>query len=274
MSLTGSAFLLFFVILLCFYYMFPAKAQWIWLLLGSILFFISAGGIKMVLYLVYGIVVAYTGARIIERSQGQKKRFWLLCLVVFLLISELVVLKYLFNLGNLMQSIFHFHKNIDMWNLAAPIGISYYTLSIMGYVFDVYYESYAAEKNFLKFSLFTCYFPQLVSGPVTKYAEMAPQMFQFHKLKGRELMHGVERMIIGYLKKCVIADQLGLFVQAVYHGDMPYSGSYLIAATIAYAFQLYADFSGCMDIVLGASQAFGITLPDNFNSPFFSTTLS
>lgn len=125
MSLTGSAFLLFFVILLCFYYMFPAKAQWIWLLLGSILFFISAGGIKMVLYLVYGIVVAYTGARIIERSQGQKKRFWLLCLVVFLLISELVVLKYLFNLGNLMQSIFHFHKNIDMWNLAAPIGISY-----------------------------------------------------------------------------------------------------------------------------------------------------
>ena len=77
MSLTGSAFLLFFVILLCFYYMFPAKAQWIWLLLGSILFFISAGGIKMVLYLVYGIVVAYTGARIIERSQGQKKRFWL-----------------------------------------------------------------------------------------------------------------------------------------------------------------------------------------------------
>lgn len=274
MSLTGSAFLLFFVILLCFYYMFPAKAQWIWLLLGSILFFISAGGIKMVLYLVYGIVVAYTGARIIERSQGQKKRFWLLCLVVFLLISELVVLKYLFNLGNLMQSIFHFHKNIDMWNLAAPIGISYYTLSIMGYVFDVYYESYAAEKNFLKFSLFTCYFPQLVSGPVTKYAEMAPQMFQFHKLKGRELMHGVERMIIGYLKKCVIADQLGLFVQAVYHGDMPYSGSYLIAATIAYAFQLYADFSGCMDIVLGASQAFGITLPENFHSPFFSTTLS
>lgn len=274
MNLTDFSFLLFFVILLFFYYIFPAKAQWIWLLLGSILFFASAGGARMLIYLAYGIVIAYVGARVIETCREQKKRFLILCLAICLLLGELVVLKYLFNLGNLFQSIFQFHRNIDMWDLAAPIGISYYTLSIMGYVFDVYYESCTTQKNILKFSLFTCYFPQLTSGPVTKYSEMEPQLFLPHKFNGREVMWGLERMVIGYFKKCVIADQLGLFVQAIYHGDTVYSGGYLAVATLAYAFQLYADFSGCMDIILGTSQTFGISLPENFHSPFFSVTLS
>lgn len=228
----------------------------------------------MILYLLYGIVVAYIGARLIDKSQNQRKRFWLLCLVVSLLLAELVALKYLFNLGNLLQNLFNLHNNIDMWDLAAPIGISYYTLSILGYVFDVYYKSYESQKNILKFSLFTCYFPQLVSGPVMKYDAMASQMFSPHKFCGKEIMFGLERMIIGYWKKCVIADQLGLFVQAIYHGDTTYYGSYLVIAIVAYAFQLYADFSGCMDIVLGASQTFGIYLPENFQSSFFSATLS
>ena len=107
-----------------------------------------------------------------------------------------------------------------------------------------------------------------------KYDAMASQMFSPHKFCGKEIMFGLERMIIGYWKKCVIADQLGLFVQAIYHGDTTYYGSYLVIAIVAYAFQLYADFSGCMDIVLGASQTFGIYLPENFQSPFFSATLS
>lgn len=274
MSLTGFEFIIFFAVLLCFYYLFPAKAQWIWLLLGSILFFISAGGIKMLLYLIYGIVIAYFGAIIIDTCKKVRNKFGTLSLVIALLTGELVVLKYLFNLGSLFKSIFQLDGNIDMWKITAPIGISYYTLSIIGYVFDVYYGNYRPQKNILKFSLFTCYFPQLISGPVTKYSEIAPQMFTSHKWNGQSIMHGIQRMVIGYFKKCVIADQLGLFVQTVYHGDTVYSGMYLIVATLAYAFQLYTDFSGCMDIVLGASQTFGIVLPENFHSPFYSVTLS
>ena len=154
-----------------------------------------------------------------------------------------------------------------------PLGISYYTFSIIGYMLDVYWKKEKAEHNFFKFLLYMIYFPHIIQGPIPRYKRLAPQLIEGHKFSYKNLCYGLQRIIWGYFKKMVIADRFALLTHEVFNNYSQYEGFIFIVAAVCSSIELYCDFSGCMDIVLGASRLFGIRLPENFDAPFFSRTV-
>lgn len=144
----------------------------------------------------------------------------------------------------------------------------------MGYVIDVYYEIGEPEKNILKLALFGYYFPTMISGPIIRYRDMKEQLYTGHPLVYKNVTYGIQRMVWGFFKKLVISERMGLIVDTVFNNYADHSGFTIIIAGICFTFQLYTDFSGCMDIVLGASETFGIILPENFETPFFSRNIA
>lgn len=151
-----------------------------------------------------------------------------------------------------------------------PLGISYYTLSLVGYLVDVYWKKEKATYNYAKLLLFATYFPKIVEGPISKHRLIAKQLEEGHAFEYRRFCYGLQRMLWGYFKKLVIADRIALLTGTVFTDYSSYSGSVYLVTAIFSAFELYCDFSGCMDIALGASEIFGIQIEENFNRPFFS----
>ncbi len=278
MSITSLAFWVFLFCAVLIYYVFPIKKyQWVILLLISLSFFSQVSGIKLIIYVLFAAIVTWGGALGIRKSKSEKqKKIWLI-LTIVLTVGELASLKYVlfgYNVAGLVTGVFGHELFVPEISILAPIGISYYTLSIIGYVLDVYWELCEPQKNFMKHLLYTIYFPPLTSGPILKYSEMEAQLFTPHKFDHIRVLHGIQRILWGLFKKIVIADRVAIFVSAVYGDYEKYSGIYIVLAILLFALQLYTDFSGCMDIVCGASECFGINLPENFNSPFFSETVA
>ena len=278
MSITSSYFWIFLIISVIIYYAMPVKKwQWSILLCTSMVFFFAASGFKMFFYLLSGALIAWGGGLLLSRYKDKKIGRSILIIILLLLIGELAALKYV------QSAIVHIAilaklANLDYagseFAILAPIGISYYTLAIVGYVLDVYWETVPAQKNPLKMLLFTAYFPQMTSGPITRYKEMETQLFAEHRFDHTRILYGIQRILWGMFKKIVIADRIAIYVSAVYDDYIMYPGCYIVVAVVLFAFQLYCDFSGCMDIVCGASECFGIYLPENFKSPFLSESVS
>ena len=156
--------------------------------------------------------------------------------------------------------------------LGLPLGISFYCFQSMGYVIDVYRESVKAENSILKLSLFIAYFPLLVQGPICRYRDLVPQLQGGHAYDPKQVSFGLQRMLWGYFKKLVIADRIAVAVTALRGPE--YTGAAFALLTLFYAVQIYGDFTGGIDIVLGLSQALGISLPENFIRPFFSKNIA
>lgn len=231
----------------------------------------------MLPYLVAGVIVSWGGGILIANQEDDKKRKLLIVIVVILVFGELAFLKYgrmAVETINIISSIFGRNDIIEYVVLLAPIGISYYTLSLIGYVLEVYWGSYEAEKNPLKILLFATFFPQLTSGPVTRYEEVCVQLYGQRSFDYRRILSGVQRILWGLFKKLVIADRVAPWVATVYNDPVTYTGFYVAVAVVLFSVQLYTDFSGCMDIILGVSEMFDIKLPENFDTPFFSQTMA
>lgn len=262
MSITSFSFLCFFAVVLLVYYVIPKKAQWGYLLLISFVYFMTSaevldsGGWYVVFYPMAAVLAVYLAARLMDRTKEQKKRrAALICAVIFC-IGLLCTLKF-FRLP-----------------LLAPMGISFYTLTLLGYLFDVYYEIGAVQNNYGKLLLFTCYFPTMISGPVVKYKEMEGQLYSGHRLDYRRVTFGMQRMLWGFFKKLVISERMAVIANEIFNNYENYAGFSIWIGAIAFTFQLYTDFAGCMDIVLGISECFGIVLPENFNAPFLARNIS
>lgn len=277
MRITSFNFFVFLIISVILYYIFPKKYRWITLLVSSLFFFLSASS-QVVGYFIVGALTTYLGALAIDKlcKKNLSKKI-ILFLIIATLMSELILLKY-YNIIpmtlNLFGDLFNINIGLKKINLIAPLGISYYSLSLISYVVDVYRTTCKAQINIFKHTLFACYYPVMVSGPFIKYPEMKDELFNQKSLDWNNIYKGFHRLIYGLLKKMVIADQLALVVKAILADTATYSGFYLFFAIFYYAIQIYCDFSGCMDIVIGASKMYGVILPENFDSPFFSRTLS
>lgn len=298
MLLVSYEFLLFFAAVLFLYYLLPGRIQWLVLLAASYLFYLS-GGWKLagfilattvstwLLGLKLGKLQKETRAYIKEHGLGreEKKAYrakrkamsWRILLVGLCLnFGILAVLKYTnFMLGN-VEAILHILGRGDGlgrvdWLL--PMGISYYTFQSMGYLIDVYRNKYEPERNLGQFALFVSFFPQLIEGPISRFDEMKGQFRALHRFDGQNVAFGLQRMLWGYFKKLVVADRLVYAVSAVSGEPERFTGSFVLVGMLCYTVQIYADFSGGIDIVLGAAQAFGITLPENFDRPYFSRTV-
>lgn len=277
MSFTSFYFLCFYACVLIIYYLIPAKLQWIFLLVSSAAYYLLSGNGILILYPVVACLVAYAGICVMGRTADVKKRRLALVGVVVLLIGCLFLLKYInfgINTVNGIAGLLGFGDIITGFHFMIPLGISFYTFSILGYVIDVYNQIAQPQKNFFKMALYGMYFPVILSGPIIRYREDGEQFFQPHPFEYKRVVFGMQRMLWGFFKTLVISERMNLVVNTVYDNYANYTGVYIWVATICYAFQLYTNFSGGMDIALGMSQTFGIKLPENFETPFFAKTIS
>ncbi|MCR5419581.1 MAG: MBOAT family protein [Lachnospiraceae bacterium] len=146
---------------------------------------------------------------------------------------------------------------------------------MIGYITDAYWGNITIQKNPGKFALFASYFPLMTSGPIIQYEQMENKLWgKKHYFSYYEFISGSQRILWGIFKKLVISERLSVMVNEIYDHYELYPGFYIFWAGGFFAFQLYTDFSGLMDIVLGFSQIFGINLPENFNTPFYSESLA
>lgn len=257
MSFIDYIFIPILMIIIAGYFIVPQKLRWIVLLIASIAFFCS-WGIEMLLFVIGATLVAWIVANVIEKRKSK----YILWIGVALILGVLVYTKshrYLIEIPAL-----------EMLPILVPLGISYYTMSLISYMADVYWRKDTAEKNFFKLLLFTLYFPKILQGPISKYRNVKESLFAGEKFEYNRFCYGLQRMLWGYFKKLVVADRLALFVTPVFEGYQQCGGIILLLAAVMGAVQLYCDFSGCMDIALGMSEIFGIKLEENFKRPFLA----
>jgi len=264
-------FVFFFIIVTVAYYVLPYKSRWI-LLLGASCFFYMAFVPVYILILAFTILIDYFAGILIEKSQGQKrKRLLVLSLVAN--IGVLVVFKYynffLDNLGFLLKG-FALGNPLPRLDILLPIGLSFHTFQAMSYIIEVYRGNQKAERHFGIYSLFVMFYPQLVAGPIERPQNLLGQFTQKLDFDYSNIAAGLKIMLWGFVKKLVIADRLGIYVDAVY-GDPVHQGSAsLILATIFFSFLFYADFSGYTDIAICSLRVIGFKLMTNFKRPSLS----
>ena len=205
------------------------------------------------------------------KSAYQKQSRRVLALGVVILLGVLAYLKYYNffaqNVTGAMETL-NLPFSLEAKSLIMPIGISFYTLQAISYMADVYWGKIKAETNLEKTALFLAFFPQIMEGPIARYSDTADTLFAEKSLEIQNLQNGYLRIIWGLFKKRVIADRLAVAVAAVFDNYTSYSGAIVAVSAVAYTVQLYMEFSGCMDIIIGSGETFGIRLPENFRQPF------
>ena len=283
MGITSFNFLCFFAGILILYYLIPGKYQWCLLLVCSVAYYLLSGNGILILYPTVSVTACYAGIRLLDAAPAEnvkcvKRRKGILAMTILVNIGILVVLKYvnfgIYTIDGIAKMFGSSETLIRSVDFLIPMGVSFYTFSLLGYVVDVYYGIAKPQKNYLKLMLYGMYFPVIISGPILKYREHGEQFFESHAFDYPRVARGLQRMLWGFFKKLVIAERLGTLVDTVYGSYGDYPGTYIWAATVCYAFQLYTDFSGCMDIVIGMSESLGILLPENFQTPFFAGSIA
>lgn len=273
MSLVSNLFLLFVAACVIVYYLVPSKLQWLVLLCFSYLYYI-AGGIRYLGFMLFSTAVTYLAALGIERLEEKGKHSSakrLLVIGLILNFGMLGAIKYTnFAVENLNAL---FHMNLRGMELLLPLGISFYTFQSSGYLLDVYWKRCRAEKQPLKYALFVSFFPQILQGPIGRYSRLAEQLYAPHRFEGKNIAQGFERILWGFFKKMILADWAAVFVDAIFGNPDQYSGLALFGV-LFYTIQLYADFSGGMDVVIGIASMFGIEMDENFKRPFFAVSIT
>ena len=273
MSLVSNLFLLFVAVSVLIYYIVPHRLQWLVLLCFSYIYYL-AGGVRYVGFILFSTLVTWLIALAVEKtekSENHKGARNLLILGLILNFGMLGIVKYTnFMVENLNAL---FHMNLRGMEILLPLGISFYTFQSSGYLLDVYWKRCKAEKNPVKYALFVSFFPQILQGPIGRYSRLAHQLYEPHKFEGKNIARGFERILWGFFKKMILADWAAVFVDAIFDNPDQYSGLALIGVLL-YTLQLYADFSGGMDVVIGIASMFGIELDENFKRPFFAVSIT
>lgn len=300
MLFTSYEFAGFFILLLIAYYMVPAKWQWV-LLLAADYFFYYAAGSGYLCYLLAVTVLTYLTALVLERNlvcqrgwlkehkaetgreerkafktaQRKKRRVWLaLCLILVLgILTRAKYTNFFISILNGMLERLGSTRQLSMVKLVLPLGISFYTFQAIGYLIDVSRESVTAEKNFFRYALFLSFFPQLIQGPISRFGDLSQTLWKGHRLNWENVNKGLSRMLWGYFKKLVVADRIAVAVNLMLGSPEYYCGAYTLVLMVFYTIELYADFTGGIDITIGIAQTLGIRVKENFTRPYFSKSL-
>ena len=280
-----------------FYAIIPQKHRWKVLLLASYIFFFSISH-KLIVYILLSTVsIYYLGLKIKSlqdkrnellkqaekeakkgiRAEYLKKQRRILAIGAIFNLGILLILKYTSFIGGNINALFnsmHLSFKLTIPKFIMPIGISFYTLQAVSYLFDVYHEKISADKHIGRLALYMAFFPQIMEGPICRYGETADSLFEAKQITYNGLKFGMIRIGYGVMKKMIIADRLNTFIKEIYLNYANYDGGIMWAGAILYTLQLYMDFSGVMDIVIGSGEIFGVKLPENFRQPFFSKNIS
>ena len=301
MLFTSYNFIIFIFVIFFVYYLIPKKYQWMLLLFASYLFY-GLVDIKYLFYIItttasaYFIGIKFNKLHQIQSdflkenketiSREEKKKFkanikerkWKFLLFCLLLnFGILAITKYTnFTIENInyMLTSFGSEKRLSFWTIALPMGISFYTFQTMSYIIDVYREKHSAERNFFKLALFVSFFPQLVQGPISRFDDLSKTLFKEHSFDYNNVKFGLQRILWGLFKKMVLADRILVAVNTLIRNPENYKGVYVLVVMLFYAYELYADFTGGIDITIGIAQVLGIKVKENFERPYFSKSIA
>lgn len=276
MTLTSPSFFLLILSTFVLYFLLQKTGCQRYVLLAAsfvLLIFMSGSVYPAAAVLLLAAVSFFLGLRI-DKAQKEKQKDKARRLMRLGLVLDLGLLLYFkffrFTWTMLQQAAAK--GGVVLTDLIAPIGLSYFTLSIAAYLIDIAHKKHEAETDFLDFLLFVTYFPSLIQGPINLFRKTAPQLKEAHAFDPERARSGIARMIWGYFKKMVIADRIGIFVIAVLK-DENAVGWTLFSAMVLYSFQVYADFSGGIDVIMGISHILGIDLNENFDAPFMACSV-
>ena len=215
-------------------------------------------------------------ARKAIKAKSQRTQSILLAAAILLQLGILAVLKYstffTSNINNVSQAL-QLPVQLPVPRFMVPIGISFYTLQAISYLVDVYRETMEADRNLPRVALYMAFFPTIMEGPICRYSQVSAQLWAGNAITWHDLTFGIQRIAFGMLKKMVIADRLNSLIETVYTDYALYDGGIIALGMFFYTCQLYMEFSGTMDVVIGSGQIFGVTLPENFRQPFLSRTI-
>ncbi len=246
------------------------------LLLAASYYFYMCWNAKYIVVIIAITLIDYAAGLLIEKTgeHGMKKFFLGMSLACN--IGLLVVFKY-FNFlsvtsAGLLRTMGWSHNPV-LLHIILPVGLSFHTFQAMSYTIDVYKGKAPAERNLLDYALYVAFFPQMVAGPIERPNQLLPQFHRDPEISMERIRSGVERALWGFFKKMVIADALAGFVNLVYDAPHSFSSSELTLATVAFALQIYCDFSGYSDIAVGIARIMGYELRINFMQPYFSRSI-
>ena len=231
-------------------------------------------------FLILIIISSFTDYLIGIQIENLKNKIYkkrALILSLFVNLGILLVFKYYnFFIDNfkIVLEKMNLQTNPDLINIILPIGISFYTFQTLSYTIDVYNNKISAHRDIISFFAFVAFFPQLVAGPIERAKNLLPQFLIKRKFNYDFAISGCKLILIGLFKKMVIADNISLIVDPIYSNPNDYLGFPILLATIFFAFQIYCDFSGYSDIAIGLARLLGFKLMTNFNTPYFSKSLT
>lgn len=253
------------------YYICPKKGRNLFLLIASLVFY-AWGEPKYVFLMIFSILVNYIFGRLMDKHRENKKRLKLmLVLSVVIDIGLLSVFKYTDFIITNVNAIFG--VNFDLLNIALPIGISFYTFQAMSYTIDVYRNDVRVQKNLIDFGMYITMFPQLIAGPIVRYADVQDQLAE-RSVTTADFSEGVMRFVVGLGKKVLLANQMGAVWSDIYALGGDVSALMAWTGAIAYTFQIYFDFSGYSDMAIGLGRMFGFKFPENFRYPYQSVSIT
>jgi alginate O-acetyltransferase complex protein AlgI len=275
MVFNSIIYLFFLTTVLLVYYIVPFKIRWLWLLIASIGYYLSF--MPLFVFLLFAIVfLNYFLSLWLGRhnEENNHKLFVFLIMINILILAFFKYFSFIF-LGKQLHllNVNLFFRSDPVSKMVLPLGLSYIIFTVISYQIEVKRKTIKPEKHFGYFSLYLFLFPKIAQGPIERPQTLIQQIHQSYPFACSNIVEGLKIMLWGYFKKLVIADRLGIYVNAVYNNSANHNGTSLIVATIFFAFQIYADFSGYTDIALGSAKLFGFNLTNNFKRPYFATSV-
>lgn len=268
MSFSSVSFYVFMFAVFFIYWGIPHKFRYILVAIANLIFYLSFGA-RFLPVLLAEIIIAYFGARVLEKNKS--KVFFALIIVLTLL--PLITFKYvdfaiytfdkvLSKLGTLL--------NDHTLKLVAPIGISFYTFELISYITDVYKGKIAAEKSFIKVFVFAGFFANITSGPIERAGAFLPKINEEKRFSYEEASFGLKLVMLGLVKKLCGANVLKQYVDSVFGNIYAYKGPAFIVAIVLYTYEIYLDFSGYTDMARGFAKMLSFDLSENFSRPYLS----
>ena len=267
-------FVAFFIIVCSIYFSMNHKYRWLLLLLSSCYFYMVFLPIY-ILILGFTIVIDYYAGLLIEKNTGKKRKLFLVMSLVAN-IGILAVFKYYNflndNLSVLLNSI-GYNNHVPNLSILLPVGLSFHTFQAMSDTIEVYRGNQKAERHFGIYALYVMFFPQLVAGPIERPQNVIHQFYEKHNFEINRIVEGLKMVLVGFIKKLVVADRLAIYVNAVYDHPDKHSAVSIAIATVMFAFQIYCDFSAYSEIAIGTAKVLGFDLMTNFRRPYFAKNI-
>ena len=272
MSFNSLEFLLFISLDLLIYYFISEKYKNIFLLVSSYLFYLYSGVKNTAVLFLYSLLIYLLG-KFISISFNNKKSLFLTIFGVSISLLILIYYKYSLLFFELLKQI-QIGSNVEIENIIAPLGISFYVFQAISYLLDVYKRKINAEESFVDFFLYLSFFPKLIVGPIEENNQYISQIKNKRIFNWKQFYIGIIYCLWGLFLKLVVADRAGLFVDAIFVDYKTYNGFYCVVASLLYSFQIYADFSGYSFLAVGVGKILGFELTKNFNAPYLTNSVN